>query len=99
MQYCHVLPGLHEVLHFCNQHAPSRSIAFVHLLDQSSVQAQFSWHQDNNKADIGYGDVELSFVFCLTDTVTSMQIAGREEFWYTGAGSGAVFRASFWHRS
>ena len=99
LQYCHVLPGLHEVLHFCLQRAPGRSIAFVHLLNQDSVQAQFRWHQDNNKADIGYGDIDLSFVFCLTETVTSMQIAGKYEFWYGGAGSGALFRASYWHRS
>ena len=98
LQYCHVLPGLHEVLHFCMSHAPGRSIAFVHLLNQQSLQAQFSWHRDH-KSGPGYEDIELSFVFCLTSCRTSMQIAGREEYWYVGAGSGAMFRACFWHRS
>ena len=49
--------------------------------------------------DTGYGDIELSYVFCLTEGQSSMQIAGYEVFQYGGAGQGAVFNAAFWHAS
>ena len=98
-QYCSVLPHLADVLMFVTAHAPGRHIAFVHILNQSSSQAQFSWHVDNNPRDTGYGDIELSYVFCLTEGQSSMQIAGYEVFQYGGAGQGAVFNAAFWHAS
>ena len=52
-----------------------------------------------NSAPPGYGDIELSYVFCLTEGQSSMQIAGYEVFQYGGAGQGAVFNAAFWHAS
>ena len=70
-----------------------------HLLDQTSAQAQFSWHVDNNPHDEGYGEIKLSFVFSITDTRSSMQVAGKAEFEYEGAGSGCMFSAGLWHAS
>ena len=98
-EYCLVLPQLSHILAFVRLHAPGRAIAFVHLLDQSSEQAQFTWHVDNNPKDAGYGQIELSFVFCITDTDSSMQVAGRAAFQYAGAGSGCMFSAGLWHAS
>ena len=94
-----VLPYLSHILTYCRLRAPNRAIAFVHLLDQTSAQAQFSWHVDNNPHDEGYGEIKLSFVFSITDTRSSMQVAGKAEFEYEGAGSGCMFSAGLWHAS
>ena len=88
-----------HILAFVRLHAPGRAIAFVHLLDQSSEQAQFTWHVDNNPKDGEYGQIDLSFVFCITDTDSSMQVAGKAAFQYAGAGSGCVFSSGLWHAS
>ena len=96
-RYCAVLPHLAAILMYVETCAPGRTIAVVHILDQSSDQAKFGWHVDNNPRDTGYGDIELSFVFCLTDGASSMQVAGKDVFEYRGAGDGCMFRASLWH--
>ena len=98
-KYSRVLPHLSTILAYIEQQAPNRSVAFVHLLDQNSNQAKFSWHVDNSRHDLGYGDIELSFVFLLTATASSMQVAGKEVFAYAGAGSGCMFHAALWHAS
>ena len=96
-RYCAVLPHLAAILMYVETCAPGRTIAVVHILDQSSDQAKFRWHVDNNTRGIGYGNIELSFVFCLTDGASSMQVAGKDVFEYRGAGDGCMFRASLWH--
>jgi hypothetical protein len=99
--YCGVLPHLSTILQFAQSlcSGPDRAIAYVHLLDQTSEQAQFTWHVDNNSKDGDYGEVEVSFVFCVTDTPSSMQVAGKAKFHYEGAGSGCMFHSSLWHAS
>ena len=99
-QFVQVLPHFSTLLNTVLHTAPGREVAYVHILDQSSNQARFSWHVDNRAADgPGYSDVELSFVFCVTPGQSSMRVAGKREFWYGGAGQGVLFHSALYHQS
>ena len=100
--FCSVLPGLGDVMHFCLSRSPGLEIALVHLIDQSSVQSQYDWHQDH-LAGKGYEEVEFTYIFVLSTEpgagCTSMQMGGRAEYRYPGPGHGVLFRSRMWHKS
>ena len=101
MLFCHVLPGLADVMDFCLTVRPDLEIVYMHLIEQASVQLRYGWHRDND-AGKGYGEVEFTFVFVLSTEpglVTSMQVGGREEYRYPGPGHGVLFRSVMLHRS
>ena len=64
-------------------------IALVHALFQDSPQARFDWHRDNEVKDSE--DVERTIVILLSDTQSSMQVEGFEEYAYDGQGSAVLF--------
>ena len=67
----------------------------MHFLQQSSAQAIFSWHHDCEQ----YSHMVLSIVLSLTDTASSMQVAGYDEIMYQGSGSASCFLSNATHRS
>jgi hypothetical protein len=91
------LPGFDAVARLVADEAPGFKIAFVHVLLQSSAQATFAWHRDNETE--GYGRVRKTLVVLLSDTLSSMQVKGKAPFQYGRRGSGALFGADEVHRS
>ena len=74
---------------------PGLALLACHMLRQDSLQACFSWHQDdkNNPHTL------LSMVFLLSDGRSTMRLAGFEPFEYDGAGCGCAFPSGAHHRS
>ena len=66
----------------------------IHILQQSSDQAIFTWHRDTEE----FERIRLSVVVNLTNTYTTMQIGGRPEFAYQ-LGTCAIFPSNAIHRS
>ena len=87
----HGINELTHILQWCRKRE-QREVSFLHVLDQSSIQAGFGFHQDNE------GDV--TYVFSLAESGSGVQVAGAPHiFWYDGPGSACRFVASLWHRS
>ena len=91
------LPGFSNVLALARHAEPDMEIALVHALFQDSAQARFHWHRDNEVE--GSEDVMRTLVILLSDTVSSMQVDGYEEYTYTGQGSAVLFDSGALHRS
>ena len=91
------LPGFGALLGMALEACPGMQVAFVHVLQQSSAQACFSWHTDTATKD--YEDVRKTVVVLLSDTSSSMQIQDEPEFTYSGVGSAALFDSDRVHRS
>ena len=91
------LPGFEAVTELVADVAPGFKIAFVHVLLQSSAQATFAWHRDNETE--GYERVRKTLVVLLSDTPSSMQVRCQAPFQYGRRGSGALFGADEVHRS
>jgi len=92
-----LLPGFGDVLVLADRVAPNMEIAMVHALFQDSPQARFRWHRDNKVK--GSEDVECTIVILLSDTRSSMQVEGFEEYAYDGQGSAVLFDSGAVHRS
>ena len=72
----------------------------LHILRQSSGESIFTWHVDTDDDSENGGETSiLSQVYLLTNTRTSMQVAGFDEVEYNGPGSGFLFFSDATHRS
>ena len=80
------LPGFDALERMALVACPGMQVAFVHVLQQSSAQACFSWHTDTETE--GYGAVRKTMVVLLSDTASSMQVQDEPEFVYSGVGGG-----------
>ena len=73
-----------------------------HILRQSSSgkkgakETLFKYHQDQES---GKESSFITVIIKLTDTLTSMQVAGYDKFTYEEVGSAAVFYSGLWHKS
>ena len=77
--------------------APGHQVHAVHVLRQSSQQACSDFHRDN--AVLDYRCVRKTIVVLLSDTPSSMQMEGEEEFIYEKMGAAAIFDSGSSHRS
>ncbi|GMH81953.1 hypothetical protein TrVE_jg7744 [Triparma verrucosa] len=89
------LDGFKGVYDVAKSYAGGFELLDMHVLQQSSAQAIFSWHVDTEQSN----KIVLSQVFNLTPTKTSMQVAGYNELEYGGQGSGKMFLSNAHHRS
>lgn len=89
------LPGFKDVYDIAKDAAGGFELLDMHVLQQSSAQAIFSWHVDTEQSN----KIVLSQVFNLTATQTSMQVAGHDEVEYGGQGQGKMFLSNAHHRS
>ncbi|KAL3912289.1 MAG: hypothetical protein SGPRY_008385 [Prymnesium sp.] len=89
------LDGLEELVSFAKAQAGGHTLLACHMLRQDSQQACFAWHQDN----LNNPNTQISMVFLLSDTRSTMQVAGSEPFVYDGSGSGVIFPSEAHHRS
>ena len=60
------LPGFDSLESMALDACPGMQVAFVHVLQQNSAQACFSWHTDTETE--GYGAVRKTMVVLLSDT-------------------------------
>eukprot|EP00966_Prymnesium_polylepis_P115999 2681264-Prymnesium_polylepis.2 len=89
------LAGLDELIAYAKGLAGAHTLLACHMLRQDSSQACFAWHQDN----LNNPHTVISMVFLLSDTTSSMQVAGQPPFAYDGVGSGVIFPSEAHHRS
>ena len=95
LYFC-VLPGLEFLCHWCLDYLGGcgRRVEQIHFLRQDSKQARFSIHNDL------LADIEVTFVFQLSPTRSSMQVIGAQaEQVYEGQGAGVAFWSGLYHRS
>ena len=69
------LPGFDALERMALVACPGMQVAFVHVLQQSSAQACFSWHTDTETE--GYGAVRKTMVVLLTVSLSSTTIVLR----------------------
>ena len=91
------LPGFEALGRMVRDACDDMEIAFVHVLQQSSAQACFSWHKDTDTQ--GYERVRKTLVVMLSESRSSMQVMHEPIFVYEGAGSAALFDSDLVHRS
>ena len=89
------LPGLQEVISHAKAQADNMTLLACHILRQDSLQACFSWHQDNRNNPF----TRLSMVFLLSEAASTMRIAGFEPFRYASQGDGCAFPSEAHHCS
>ena len=87
--------GFPEMLDFCKEIAGSLEFLSAHILRQDSPQARFRWHRDTEQGT----HYVLTIVFLLSQTKSTMQVAGFDEVDYLGPGSGVAFPSDSVHRS
>ena len=92
---CSAIGGFSEMLSFCQEFAGSLQFLSAHILRQDSPQARFRWHRDTEQGT----NYVLTIVFLLSQTKSTMQVAGFEEVHYLGPGSGVAFPSDSEHRS
>ncbi|GMI32780.1 hypothetical protein TrRE_jg9224 [Triparma retinervis] len=93
--FCKSIDGFKELYGKAKEVAGDLVLLDMHFLQQSSAQAIFSWHHDCEQ----YSHMVLSIVLSLTDTASSMQVAGYDEIMYQGSGSASCFLSNATHRS
>lgn len=89
------IDGLEELIVHAKRLADGQVLLACHMLRQGSLQACFSWHQDNRNNP----HTKLSMVFLLSPGKSQMRIAGFDSFWYDGPGCGCAFPSAAHHRS
>ena len=89
------LAGLEETIRLAKAQAGGLTLLACHLLRQDSLQACFSWHQDNRNNPF----TRLSMVFLLSADSSTMRIAGFAPFEYRSQGEGSAFPSEAHHRS
>lgn len=89
------LDGFEELVALAKCLAGDHMLLACHLLHQGSLQACFTWHQDNRNNPL----TKLSMVFLLSPGPSTMCVAGFEPFVYQGPGHGCCFPSEAHHRS
>ena len=79
----------------------STRLRLAHFIRQSSIQAQFGWHQDHdeNRDHWAFTASMISVIILLSGHDSGMQVWGFQAFQYSGAGAAAVFPGAATHRS
>ena len=94
------LPGFNALCTFAELHCSEMEVAFVHALFQTSPQACWDWHTDNETK--GYERVKRTLVVQLSNTISEMEIMdddGRVHTLRYGQGGAVLFDSNARHRS
>ena len=94
-QLLHRVAWFQEVISHAKAQAENMTLLACHILRQDSLQACFSWHQDNRNNPF----TRLSMVFLLSEAASTMRIAGFEPFRYASQGDGCAFPSEAHHCS